>query len=37
MSDIKEFFRGIRKQFGLSHVSEMAYLLKDTLPGKRIN
>ena len=37
MADMKEFFRGIQKQFGPSHVSEMAYLLRDSLPGKKIN
>lgn len=36
MADMKEFFSGIRKQFSPSDVSEMAYLLRDSLPGKRI-
>ena len=37
LADMKEFFREIKKELGTSEVLGIAYLLKDSLPGKSFN
>ena len=37
MTGRKGFFSGILKKFGPSHVSSIAYLLKDCIKGKMRN